>query len=471
MIAAPGGPIVLWLDQCAHTEDRAQRNALLAELFAPVFFGPLLAATPAERQDLLTRVAAVSPDTARRLRSALRQAGPREKRPRATRATLRRLLDDPDCEIVLGYSELSRVPTIRAPEAQWRDLDDHDLHQIALWLDERHDLDASAARATECILGSARSHPHHPIREWLEALTWDGQLRAEHWLQDYLGVADSTLARAYSRCTLIAAVARAYRPGSQVHTVLVLVGPQGAGKSRCVRALSPFAEWHSDAALEVGTRDGNLALRGVWLYEWGELDNLHRREAESIKAWISRGVDRYRAPYGRLVETHPRSGILIGTSNRRDWLTDPSGSRRWWPVTVGTESGLLPDALAAVAPQLWAEACDLYRSHATWWLDEQGESDRIDVEPEYAEPDPWDQLILAWMGKRPHPPTIADIAEGALKMSPDKIDKRVQARISVVLGVAGYERHQVRVTHGRAWVWRRSDSVGPPMIAELPDQG
>jgi len=86
---------------------------------------------------------------------------------------------------------------------------------------------------------------YHPIKEYFNALEWDGMERIDTLLIDYLGAEDTPFVRAVTRKTLCAAVARVYEPGIKYDSILVLNGPQGVGKSTFFALLG--RQWYSDS--------------------------------------------------------------------------------------------------------------------------------------------------------------------------------------------------------------------------------
>src|SRR5262249_44813747 len=147
-------------------------------------------------------------------------------------------------------------------------------------------------------------------------------------------------------------IARAFEPGSQVDTALILEGlDQGEGKSTAIRILS--MGFFTDELADIGSKDAVMQLHGAWIVELSELDAMGRAETSKVKAFLSRRSDRYRAPYGRHVADHPRQCTFAGTVNHNDYLRDETGGRRFLPIEVG---GINKDALRQDVEQLWGEA-------------------------------------------------------------------------------------------------------------------
>jgi len=176
----------------------------------------------------------------------------------------------------------------------------------------------------------------HPVVKYLESVKpkWDGKNRLETWLIKHLGVEDCLYTREVSKKVLLGAVARVYKPGTKFDTMLVLDGPQGNGKSTMLQKLG--VRWHSDS-VELEDLRGKVAaekLQGNWIIEIEEMTGMRKVDIDALKAFLSTLNDRYRPPYGRVVENHPRQCVIIGTinSNDRGFLRDPSGDRRYWPV-------------------------------------------------------------------------------------------------------------------------------------------
>lgn len=237
----------------------------------------------------------------------------------------------------------------------------------------------------------ARERAYHPVRDYLESLTWDGVERAAGLLEHYAGaIADESnreLLRTQSRMILLGAVARVMSPGCKLDTMPVLIGGQGCGKSTFCRLLAANHSWFSDTPLRLDTKDAYQALSGCWLMEVAELKSLQGASAETRKAFLTSGSDRFRPPYGRAMVTRPRQVFFIGTSNRLE-LHDSTGARRYWPIPVRRPR---VEDLTRDVGQLWAEALHLYKntSHA-WHITDTRLLEHLQTQAEdYTVADPW----------------------------------------------------------------------------------
>ncbi len=199
----------------------------------------------------------------------------------------------------------------------------------------------------------------HPVTDWLDRLEWDGVSRVDTWIKDYCeGRAPEPYLSEVSRKFLLAMVKRVYQPGCQWDYVLVLEGKQGKYKSSIARALASD-RWFMDNLPDLKDKDAMLNLQGKWLIELGELTNVKRSDHNLVKAYLVRRMDTVRPHYGRIMADVPRQSVFIGTVNEGEYLKDPTGNRRFWPVSVGTCDVA---GLTSVRDQLFAEAVHIYKT-------------------------------------------------------------------------------------------------------------
>ena len=329
-----------------------------------------------------------------------------------------------------------------------RPVRDDDETAINLEIARMYGIRAATSLVGEAVRHVGNEHPVHPVRAYLDGLAWDGVVRSESWLGDHCGAENTPLIAEIGRCFLVGAVARVMQPGCKVDNVLILVGPQGIGKSRAFATLA--GEWFSDSAIDFASKDAYQALPGVWIFELAELDSLRRSETSAVKAYITAQVDHYRPSYGRNTIDVPRQTVFVGTTNEAEFLRDPTGSRRFWPVAV-TVIDLA--RLAAERDQLWAEARWRFERGEPWWLSPEAEVARVEASEPYREVDAWEVPIASWAAERSEPFSVAEVLAGAVTVETARQTKRDAMRAASILSRLGFVKRRVRVGDDRPVLW------------------
>lgn len=286
---------------------------------------------------------------------------------------------------------IGEVPWFRSGNG-WRQTD---LACFELYLEQKYSLYApnKCKDVLYAVLSSKRRY--HPIRDYLDTLTWDGTERLDRLLIDYLGAEDTEYVKTVTRKAFTAAVARVYQPGIKYDTILVLCGAQGIGKSTLFSKMG--GRWYSDSMTIADMKDKTAAekLQGIWLMELSELAGLKKVDVETVKSFLSRTDDQYRVPYGTYVEAHPRRSILVATTNTMDgFLRDITGNRRFWPVIVrgdGTKKAW--NLTTEVVDQLWAEARMYFQKGEALYLDNNVEQEAENQQRIAMESDPRQGLV------------------------------------------------------------------------------
>jgi hypothetical protein len=234
-------------------------------------------------------------------------------------------------------------------------LDDAALNRLRVSLDQRFGLRAPVDLFMLTVSDTAQTNRHHPVKDYLAGLHWDGVPRVDAWLINYGGAEDTKYVRAVSALPLLAAVRRIRQPGCKFDEMLVLEGDQGTSRSTALRTLAVRDEWFTDSApFNLDPQKVIERLSGKWIVEAGELSGIRKTEVDHYKAFLSSSKEEARPAYGRAKVVALRQCVFIGTINDEKYLRDETGNRRNWGVRLKGEFDV--EALARNRDQLWAEA-------------------------------------------------------------------------------------------------------------------
>lgn len=231
--------------------------------------------------------------------------------------------------------------------------------------------------AEDAYLAEAKRNSYHPVREYLDALIWDGAdhitalTRCMHSSDPpivYASGVKAPLHHVYMYRWLIGAVAKVYT-GAQ-NPMQVWDGGQGIGKSTLVAWLCPLPSYFIEGAISVSDKDSLVRLASMWVWEVAELDATTRKADQSaLKDFITKQIVVVRKAYGHADFRGPAMASLIGTlNNTSGFLADETGSRRFMITKLDHIDLKYQDI---DRDQLWAQAVHLYRSGERWQL--QGE--------------------------------------------------------------------------------------------------
>lgn len=298
-------------------------------------------------------------------------------------------------QLLDGMEIKGEVPW-KHPSKFWRDADDA---QLISYVDAHYGT-FSARNYDIAVTKVADDRAYHPIREFIESLPeWDKVPRVDTLLVDYLGAGDTAYVRAVTRKTLCAAISRVLRPGCKFDSMLVLNGPQGVGKSTLIAKLA--GEWFSDSLNLGDTKDKTAAekLQGYWILEIGELAGLKKAEVETLRSFLSRQNDIYRAAFGKRATPHLRQCVFFGTTNAESgYLRDTTGNRRFWPVkTPGSGKKQSWNLTHEEILQIWAEALVYVRQGEKLYLSAEMDALAKDEQREAMESDEREGLVREYL--------------------------------------------------------------------------
>lgn len=251
----------------------------------------------------------------------------------------------------------------------------------------------------DAVAACASDQAYHPVRDYLNGLTWDGAPRLDRLFVDYLGAEDSEYTRAVTRKAFVAAVARVMTPGCKYDTMLVLVGTQGRHKSTILAKMG--GEWFSDSLRTFGDKDAMETIQGTWINEVAEMQAMAKADVDAVKMFLTKTSDYYRAAYGRYTADRPRQCVFFGTTNSKECLVDPTGGRRWWPVDIDQRprtKHVFQD-LDRERDLLWAEAVAYWRVGEALHLPPELEEMARLVQEDHRARHPWEGLITDYLAQ------------------------------------------------------------------------
>jgi predicted P-loop ATPase len=361
-------------------------------------------------------------------------------------------LDNAPCRHLVQYNnfshniELKGKPGWHKEGALW---DDSDAIQLASYLSIHHSFETTTNMIHEVVHAEAKKHSYHPVKDYLNSLEYDrNNPILDTWMTRFCGAPDNRYTRFVARKVMIAAVARVFQPGIKFDHVLVLEGSQGIGKSLlCATLASP---WFSDAHFDVKDKDSIALLQGHWIIELAEMSVLNKSAVETLKAFITRQVDKMRPAYGRTVQEFKRQCIFIGTINpeKQGYLKDPTGNRRFWPVKI---EEVRVNELKEHRDQLWAEAYYYYSKGESIHIPDYATQQLVDREIiKRQQEDPWFEVIERFIDTNytdyiPEGSSYcvvlpSELYENALGGQNAKITNFEASRIANILVRLGFER-------------------------------
>ena len=312
---------------------------------------------------------------------------------------------DPLLNGLLAYDMLKETivftrPSFTAKGSKKGDLvSDTDISIIKGRIERMHRI-YNDAKLNDAIEQVSSDNAFHPIKLYLESLTWDGVPRIDTFLVDYMGAEDNAYTREAFRKMLLAAVTRIYEPGQKFDTALVFYSEQGVGKSTLIQRLSKG--WFNDSLTNLSGKESYEAIQFAWLVELAELSALRKSDVEAVKNFISKREDTYRGAYARRVKTHKRQCVFFGSTNDDEFLKDATGNRRFFPVEVKRTRKtrlIFEPEFDAIVDQLWAEAMEGYMLGEALTLSDEAEAIAGGTREEFTERTPIQGLIEDYLDR------------------------------------------------------------------------
>ena len=220
------------------------------------------------------------------------------------------------------------------------------------------------------ILNSDFSPAYHPFRSYFKSLApWDkttdyiGQLAATvHTTDDlYWNICVRKWFVAFAMGLIVDEIVN--------HTVIVLIGAQGCGKTSWVKKLMPksLANYIGTAALHADSKDMAIQLSECGLILFDDFESLGRKDLALFKEVVTRSEINIRRPYGRNTENLTRRASFVAAVNHDKILTDLTGSRRYLCFVVKSIDYMHKVDIDGCMAQAYA----LYMSGFQFWFDQE----------------------------------------------------------------------------------------------------
>lgn len=248
------------------------------------------------------------------------------------------------------------------------------------------------------VIHSDFSPEYNPFRSYFENLpAWDGE-------SDPIGrlaaTVDTTCPGYWVKCLkkwLVAVVACAINERKANHTVLLLSGAQGLGKTTWLRNLVPPAlrNYVYSGNLDPTAKDSSLLMSDCFLIILDELSGQSRMELNQLKALITKDSILERRPYARNAETFVRRASFAATVNDSQILTDRTGSRRFLcfeTLRIDYTSGIDHAAI-------YAQALALYKQGFRYWFADKDITEINENNEPFQQSSPEAELLFTYFRK------------------------------------------------------------------------
>ena len=355
---------------------------------------------------------------------------------------------DPDFPYKVCFDEfLQEKLLVRGDDVER--LEDWHMVEMRAWFDRNYWEPVGSNLIRDVIENVAKRRRCNIARKWLDDLRWDGVDRYTEFVKR-MGADVCDYYVSVVRYLMTSHAARIIEPGYQADAFALLISEtQGLGKTQAFKALAPtimgfgtYRDIHLNHLLEEDK--AARALRGCLIANLDEMRNFSKREAAEIKAAISRTHESYVPKYRESREHFGRSCMLYGTNNEYEFLTDPTGNRRYHPIEVGV---IDLEWIKENRDQLWAQGRDDFQASGQAW------KRALELAPQHIErhtiENPWECKVSEYLGTVvANYVTTSEVLTNALNIPSERQTMSAIKMVAATLRSLGYERKVIR-TDGR----------------------
>lgn len=224
------------------------------------------------------------------------------------------------------------------------------------------------------ILCSSFAPAVNPVKEYFNnLLPWDGVTDHIEELCNTVKAKNPEKWQEYFKKWIVAVVANVIIDERCAnHTMLVLTGTQGKFKTTWLENLCPrtLPQYMYTGKLNLESKD-SLTLIAEYMYVNidDQLKQLHKKDENELKNLITINSVKYRKPYDPIITEYPHLCSFMGSINGNEFLSDPTGSRRFLPFEV--ENIYIKAAQQIDMNLVYAQALSLFRSGFRYWFEDK----------------------------------------------------------------------------------------------------
>lgn len=320
--------------------------------------------------------------------------------------------------------------------------------------------------AIDVLLAVAQENTFCPVREYLEHVAATvppmdiTRLASQLLRPEDAALPEPTIYDRMMEVNLIGAVRRVFEPGCQHDSGVILYSAeQGKRKTTFWEALA--AGFFNGDFKDHTNKDDLMKMHRAWIVEWGEIDQVtSKRDVSEVKHFMTIKEDFVRVPYGKDVEKYPRRSILVGSTNREDFMTDDTGNRRFHVIPI-TVDQIPVEHVAQARDAIWAGVLAAYRGGAANHLTRVEEDLVNQLNLGHLQQSDWHPIISRWLDGEGNLDlahgtlTIAQVLTGAIQKPAGQWTRRDRDEVARVLRQMGLDCRRARIGGTLQYVWRR----------------
>jgi predicted P-loop ATPase len=285
------------------------------------------------------------------------------------------------------------------------------------------------------VIFSANTESYNPFFEFFSA---NSDQQADGVIDAFFGCFETPDdIKYFGKKWVVACIASIY--GKHNPLMLIFAGEkQGTGKTEAFRRILPkeLQSYYGEISTGMKDTDLNIMLTQKLIVVDDECGNKSRKDAQHLKATLSKQTFTVRLPYGKVNIDLARLASLGGTSNELGLLNDPTGNRRIVPIEVFGINHASLNAVSKIA--LWMEAYRLYHSGFEFELTSSDISKLAGETEKFEETTLENEMIQKFF--EPHPDYFLTASEVKNKLETLTVQKFSLKRIGMELKRCGFVR-------------------------------